>query len=362
MIPIGKPFISKESIKYINETLSSGWISSLGKYIDKCIDFMKEKFNYKYILLTANGTCSNHLLSLCVKYKFGLKNIICPNNSYIAAYTQFIKEGFNLLPIDCDIDTWNADYNRYYINNSDDIILIVHNISSTVNIFDIKKNYPNNIIIEDACEGFLSKYSEKYVGIESLMTTLSFYANKNVTSGGEGGAFITIDEELYNYAFDLHGQGGTNKKYVSKYPGYNYRMTNIQAAFLLGQFENLNYIIERKGEIFNYYKEELKEIEEIKFQELENNTESSNWLFGIRVIGSNYSFAEEFFRNNNIETRPVFPPITYHPFLDYISCNTTFASIIYKECILLPSFVDITKEEQNYIVKVVKNYLKEIKQ
>ena len=97
MIQVGKPFIPKESITYVNDALESGWVSSLGKYIDKCTDFLKEKFGYKYVLLTSNGTCSNHLMVKCLQYRYINKNIFCPNNVYVAAWNPFLQEKYHKL-------------------------------------------------------------------------------------------------------------------------------------------------------------------------------------------------------------------------------------------------------------------------
>lgn len=360
MINVAEPYINKKSIEYVNEALSSGWISSLGKYIDKCIDFMKEKFNYKYILLTSNGTCSNHLMVKCLQHRYTQKRVICPNNVYVAAWNPFLQEDYHRLRfIDCDIDTWNADYNGCLVY-PDDIILVVHNLGNIIDVQKLRKA-SRCLIVEDNCEGFLGKYNGMWSGSDSIMSTVSFYANKNITCG-EGGAFITQDEDIYNYAKCICGQGVSDKKFIHKYLGYNYRMTNIQAALLLGQLEDIDYIIERKRDIFYQYILKLGAIDGVNLQMAESNAvEISHWMFGIRINGSEYDKAKKWFDGVGIETRPMFYPVNYHPYLKNSFSNTTCAEILSKECVILPSYVGLTKEQLDYVVKGIKIYVNKVR-
>ena len=114
--------------------------------------------------------------------------------------------------------------------------MIVHNIGNVIDVPMLKNRFPNTIFIEDNCEGFLGKYGDKYTGTDSFASSISFFGNKTLTSG-EGGAFITNDCDVFEYINKIKSQGQSNEKFIHDVLGYNYRMTNVQAAILLGQLE-----------------------------------------------------------------------------------------------------------------------------
>jgi perosamine synthetase len=271
MIPIYKPYLNKESLKYAHDALDSTWVSSHGKYLNIVSDKLKELNNSKHVILTSNGTTATHLMSIGLKYKRPtVKNIIVPNNVYIAAWNSFkIKPDYNLIPLDCDLDTWNTNYDDIWqhlecderlhqkdiidyldgvarYNSNDTAFLIVHNIGNIVDVPKLKRKYSDYIFVEDNCEGFLGKYGEKPSGSESLMSSVSFFGNKTITSG-EGGAIFTDDENVYNHLNSVKSHGMTEFKFVFDKLVYNYRITNVQAAILLGQIESINTIKEKKS-------------------------------------------------------------------------------------------------------------------
>jgi len=358
-IPIYQPYLPKKSLKYAHEAIDSGWISSLGKYKNLCEEKLKEMFGYKYLLLVNNGTAAIHLVSKCLKYRYPhIERVIVPNNIYCAGWNAFLYDkDFKLFCSKIDIDTWNIKLESV---RQCDAILIVHNLGNIFNVPKLKREI-NNVIVEDNCEGLGGKYEGFYSGTKSICSSLSFFANKNITCG-EGGAFCTEDEELYDYANLVHGQGQSKKRYIHSILGYNFRMTNIQAALLLGQLEIFDEIMKRKQEIFNYYREELLKVEEVKIQKIEDNTSPSNWMFGIRIPGEDgYTEIEKYFNDKGIETRPLFYPIDYHAhlwsnsFVD-IDKNDRLPSILSDECFMIPSYPELTKNDQKYIIETIKNY------
>lgn len=196
----------------------------------------------------------------------------------------------------------------------------------------------------------------------SHASAISFFGNKNITSG-EGGAFITNDENSYLFAKCVHGQGQSDKRFVHKELGYNYRMTNIQAAILFGQLEVLPDILDMKKEVFDNYRVALNSREDVIIQKQAPNTEHSNWMFGIRVPGNeSYAKVESYFKNNDIEVRPMFYPISAHTHLvnncvvSYGDCSN--AETINRECFILPSYPELTIEEQTNIIRVLNEYIK----
>ena len=308
--------------------------------------------------MTNNGTSATHLVSKALNFKYPqINKIFVPNNVYVAAWNSFLYDKkFNLIPIDADIYSWNINLKKIKTND-ESAILLVHNLGNIIN----PKNVEGSVIVEDNCEGFLGKYNENFSGTNCLASSVSFFGNKNITSG-EGGAFITNDEDCFLYANKVQGQGQSKERYIHDELGYNYRMTNIQAAILYGQLEYLEEIQEKKKNIFNFYKKELTKNERIKIQTEEKDTVPSNWMMGIRIIGNeNFNKINMFMKNKKIDIRPMFYPMSTHKHLKKYAWgrDETVAKILSKECLILPSYPDLTKEEQKYIINCINEFTNE---
>ena len=248
MIPIYQPYFTQKNLEHAHKAIDSGWISSQGEYLDLSKNKLKELLGCKRLILTNNGTTATHLLALALKYKHPhITKIIVPNNVYVAAWNSFLfDKNYELIPIDSDLNTWNFDITKIKsLIDENTAILVVHNIGNIVNVPKLKIEFPNTVILEDNCEGFLGKYGDKYTGTESFASSISFFGNKIITSG-EGGAFITNDDDVFEYINKVKSQGQSNEKFIHDVLGYNYRMTNIQAAILYGQLDSLNEIKEKK--------------------------------------------------------------------------------------------------------------------
>jgi dTDP-4-amino-4,6-dideoxygalactose transaminase len=143
-------------------------------------------------------------------------------------------------------------------------------------------------------------------------------------------------------------------------------MTNLAAAVLLSQLEEVNTIQEKKLELFEFYRKQLSDVECVKFQQTENTCTSSNWMFGIRLSGRSYNNAQTFFNANNIDVRPMFYPISEQPYMrQYIEQgivrvqDETNAKVLNTEIVILPSYPDLTKTERQHIIDTVKAFTKE---
>lgn len=365
MIPIYQPYLPESSLEYAHDAIDSTWISSQGKYKEKVVEKLKELLGVKYILLLNSGTAASHLLSRALMNFYpSIKNIIVPNNVYVAAWNGFLFDNYyKLIPIDSNIHTWSMDFiklpDKVDINTT--AFLAVHNVCGVVNVPQIKRKYENIIVVEDACEGFLGKYEEKNVGTDSLCSALSFFGNKNITCG-EGGALLTNNKDLYDFVNKLHGQGQSNIRYIHDELGYNYRMTNIQAAVLYGQLEILPEIIEMKQKVFDTYREMISTIPFVEIQSTELNTKSPNWMMGIRILDNPYGYnhVEEFFKENGVEVRPMFYPMSSHKYIDkYINnpYNEVISPILSKECLMLPSYPELKYEDIEKICDVLRSYI-----
>jgi len=369
-IPVSKLYIPEASKKYAYDAIDSTWISPSGKYGPMAVEMLRDILGIKYVILTNSGTSALHLVSKCLAHKHPRRiKLIVPNNVYVSCWNCFIyDDNFLLLPIDSDLDTWNFNITEHEntINYWSQSILVVHNYGNIINVPDLKRRFPNVPIVEDNCEGFGGKYEGKEAGTEALCSSISFSRSKTFTTG-EGGAFITNDEESYNLAYKLHNRATTSRKFIHDELGYNYEITNIAAALLCGQLENYDGLLNRKHEISQIYRNKLKDLEFVHFQKSDPNTSPSDWLFGLRIDNTpSYEVTEKFYLDNSIEVRPMFYPITVHKhlkkFINVHSPNITNATKLNNESVILPSFYEISDEELNYVVEVTKRFHDSVQQ
>lgn len=363
MIPIYKPYLPSASLRFAHEAIDSTWISSRGKYIPLLREKLQELLGVKYVLPLNNGTSACHLLAKALHAKYNVNHIIVPNNVYAAAWNAFLFDNqYVMTPVDADLNTWNVDLDsldQAIKRNPKAAVLVVHNVGNIINVAELQRSYPETVFVEDNCEGFLGTYDGRYTGTASFASAVSFFGNKNITSG-EGGAFITNDEETYHYANCIQNQGQSERRFVHDELGYNYRMTNIQAALLYGQLEVLPEIMDMKTIVFRRYWEALKDREDIVYQTEEYNTQHSMWMFGIRIPGhANYEQTEAFFKQQGIEIRPMFYAIDEHKHIRHrVSGVYHIAKQLNRECIILPSYPELTREEQQHILCTLDTYVR----
>ena len=371
MIPIYQPFLPPGSLEYAKDALDSTWISSHGKYIDLATEKLQEILGIKHVLLVNNGTAAVHLLSRAVGYRYPqIYKLIIPNNVYVAAINGFIFDRrFMFKPCDADLLTWNYNLDLLeklidWENDGHVGVLVVHNLGNIINVPRLARKYPNVVFVEDNCEGLFGTYEGQQSGTACFASAISFFGNKNITCG-EGGAFITNDTDIFEYVKCLHGQGQSSKKFVHNELGYNYRMTNIQAAILLGQIELINEIKQKKLEIFEKYRKAIHGRDDVFCQKSEEDTNPANWMFGVRITksNSNYEYAEKFFNDNGIEIRPMFYPLSTHKHLfneiRILPSKEDIAVKLNQECFILPSHPNLTKDEVQHILNTLFVYLLE---
>jgi perosamine synthetase len=367
MINIYEPNIKKYSEKAI-EAINSGWISNHGEYINLSTKKLNDFFNIKHSILLSNGTCATHCLFLAIKYKYPeIKKIYVPNNAYVAAWNSALM-AYNIEQLEVmkmNLDTWNIETDEKYIQTLDknSAVLIVHNLGNIINVPRLKKIRPDLIFVEDNCEGLFGKYNGIYSGTSDdiFCASISFYGNKIITTG-EGGAFLTNHQDIYEYIKKVYSQGMSSVRYLHDVHAYNYRMTNIQAAFLYEQLNDIENILSNKKQIFDNYEtlfEPLIIAGKIALFKKEDNTENAHWIFAIRIIGNNKSIEEttEFFKIHNVDIRPFFYPINKHEHLTNIENNDEISLLLNKEIIMIPSSPTITMDEQKQVVDVVKMFL-----
>jgi len=361
MIPIYSPYLNKKTKDYGKEAIDSGWISSHGEFLERARDEIKKIYPKHKIILTNSGTSAMHLASLALQRKFPhIKKIIVANNVYVAAWNSFIYDNkYELIPVDADINTWNFDLSKIsqHIDNRT-CILATHNIGNIINVPKLQEEFPDTPIIEDNCEGFLGSYRGCQSGSESFASAVSFFANKTITSG-EGGLFVTKDKDIFEYINSVKNQGQSNTRYLHNHLGYNYRMTNLQAALLTGQLESRQEILHKKKEIFEAYFKHLTH-PKIFFQSTQADTTHSNWMLGVRFSGFNEEKRKRLqfhLQQNGIDTREMFYPIGCHKHLKDMQGEQCNASVLRAECLVLPSYPDLRGSQVELISENILSFV-----
>jgi perosamine synthetase len=355
MIGIYEPNINPY-IKSAIDALNSGWISNYGKYIQLSSDKLKEICNVKYSILMSNGTVATESLLLSIKFKHPeVTDIYISDHLFISPYNcilrHFNKENIHILPV--NKDTMNLEISEEILNiiKPNSCVFIVHNLGGITNVEELSRKRKDLIIIEDNCEGFLGEYEGKQTGSSknTLCSAISFYANKNITSG-EGGAYLTNDKELYDYISKVYSHGMTSTRYIHDTNAWNFRMTNVQAALLYEQLCDINTIVNYKKNIFDTYNTLIDPHKnKILKLKIDSNCKSSCWMYVVKVITSKtYNQVEKEIKELGVEIRPMFYSVINHPHLQGIDIE--HIKKIEDNIIMLPSSPLITLEEQKKVI------------
>lgn len=346
------------------DALESGWISSIGPYIDKSTHLLEKILgNGSRVILVNNGTSACHLMFLALK-KFHpeIKTIYMPDRVYVAVWNTALYEYKieNLRVLPWNPNSWNQDMNLDKLELGAAVV-IVHNLGNIIDVEAIKKERPDLTLLEDNCEGFMGMYNDKYTGSSDavLCSTASFFGNKNITCG-EGGAIITHDDDVYNFLKMSHNQGNTKERYVHGVIGYNYRMTNIQAAFLYDQFNKWNEIINAKKHVFETYNKCRSKskilLDFTSLPEVTDTTVHANWMYALKIkTNFEYEAIRKYFESEDIETRPFFYPINRHHHLSTIECQKVDTSY---QIVMFPSYPKLKEREIAYIMETLQGLLK----
>ena len=361
MIRIYEPYKISNSIQRVSESLLNSDLTMGRKDYQEVCSRISSLHNGLQAVPVFNGTCATHLTYKALKLKLqNIKKVVVPNNVYVAAWNSILFDGDNveLVPVDCDLDTWCVDTNKLTstiksMDPSETGIMIVHNVGGIVDVPKLQSLNPGFTFIEDNCEGFLGTYDGKPSGTASLASSLSFYANKIITCA-EGGALILNFEGSGDEVYRYHCQGQTNDRYVHDMIAHNYRMTNIQASILLGQLDIIDEIKKEKARVREFYRRELSS--HFTFQKEEEGTTHSGWMVAVRIPGFNYH-KEIDDSKLGFETRPMFYPMSKHLHLKRFANpdDEKVASVLSQEVFMIPSHPALGEKELDLIIQKLNN-------
>ncbi len=366
-INVSEPKLSNKTKDYVLDCIKTEWISSSGSYLESFEKEWAKYCNMKYAVSVTSGTAALIVALKALNLKPG-DEVIMPSFTIISCALAIIEAGGKPVLADCDLDTWciKTDEIKKKISSRTKAILIVHMFGHPANMDEIKEIIKNKKIdiIEDAAESHGSKFKNKVVGSFGKISCFSFYVNKLITTG-EGGMALTNDMSLYNKMKNLRNLAfNKTRRFSHNEIGYNYRMTNIQAAIGLSQLEKITEHIKIKRQNTLLYNKILTSYDlPISLPSEKQWAKSTFWMYGI-VLKNKKMTAKTLSRklfDNKIETRPLFLGMHEQPIFKKMNLfnsdsypNTEYLS---KYGLYLPSGLRLNKSKIELICKTLKSIL-----
>ena len=366
-IPVSEPNLCGNEEAYVLDCLKSTWISSRGVYIDRFERLFAEYVDVKHAITASNGTTALHLTMRALGIGPG-DQVIVPTLTYVASANVVLYVGAEPVFVDCDPTYWDMTVKEVEeaITPRTKAVMAVHLYGSPVDMGPIRELCRKHKItlIEDAAEALGTEDSGMKAGALGTLAAFSFFGNKTITTG-EGGMITTNDDGLAQRIRQLKDQGQPpDRRYWHDIVGYNYRMTNLQAAIGLAQLENINSFVSKKRENAALYQHYLS-APEIQHSIEKPGTTHSYWMYSVLLQGQLGKYRDELMerlRNKGVETRPFFHPMHTLP----IFCSNTELSFPVAENVSarginLPSSTKITEEDVVYVCEAVQETLEELK-
>ncbi|VBB08531.1 degt/dnrj/eryc1/strs aminotransferase [Lucifera butyrica] len=355
-LPIAQPKLNGNEMMYVMDCLETNWISSKGKYIELFEKQFAQYMNVAHAVTTSNGTTALHLSLLAFGVAPG-DEVIVPTLTFVATANAVRYCGATPVFADAEGETWNIDPQAIEakITPRTKGIIAVHLYGHPADmdpIMDIARRY-GLFVVEDTAEAHGAEYKGRKVGTIGDVGAFSLYGNKIITTG-EGGMITTNNAALAAKIMLLKGQGmDPERRYWHPVIGYNYRMTNIQAAIGLGQLEKIDWHIENRLRVARLYRERLSSFRELTLPAKKPWAKNVYWLFTVLLNTDKISrdCVTARLATAGIETRPVFYPV--HMLPPYVrserSAGFPVAERISRSGFNLPTYADLTEAEVAYI-------------
>lgn len=348
--PVSQPDLSGKEKEYVNEALESGWISSAGKYVQE----FEKLFAHKHVgtdLRPARGVaCSSGTNGLILALRaLGVKagdEVIVPEFTMVASAWAVSMCGANPVFVDCTFEGLiDPAKIEAAITEKTKAIMPVHIYGRQCDmdkIMTIAHDYGLRVV-EDSCEAH-------GVAIRGDIAVYSLYGNKIITAG-EGGICITKDSYLADQMEHLRGMAfEKNHTFLHKKLGYNFRMTNLQAAVALAQTERLEEFLEKRRQIEEWYNEGLKDLG------ITRPSRKVLWMYDISVSMHDREDLRAFLESKGIETRLFFKPMSMQPMYFNPEYMRTVAYKLSLEGFYLPTYTSLQKEDVEYICGAIKEF------
>jgi dTDP-4-amino-4,6-dideoxygalactose transaminase len=372
-IPFNKPFIVGKELYYIAQSVLSGKIAGDGLYTEKCHTLLESTFGAKKVLLTHSCTAALEMAAILCGIEKG-DEVILPSFTFVSTANAFYLRGAKLVFTDIRSDTLNMDEAliERHINDDTKVILPVHYAGVACDmdsIIDIAQKH-HLYIVEDAAQGVYSKYKDKFLGTIGDIGVYSFHETKNFISG-EGGAIVINNDRFIERAEIIREKGTNRSKFfrgeVDKYTwvdiGSSYLPSDILAAFLYAQLENMEKINVRRKELHDFYSRELIPLVndgKLRLPYLANECQSNYHLFYIILEDENIRNA----LMDHLKSKGILAVFHYIPLhlspvgrsMGYTRGLLPVTESMSGRLLRLPFYYELKPDEQEKIVKAIKGF------
>ncbi len=366
-IPVNEPLLNGNEKKYLCECIDTGWISSEGPFVNKLEKEFSSYTGQKYGNCVSNGSVALELAIRAMKEVYNWQKndeIILPSFTIISSAQGIVYNKLKPVFVDSETLTWNMDTSKIeeLITPKTKAIMAIHIYGLPCDmrpIFELAEKY-NLKIIEDAAQAHGQNYLDKKCGGMSDISTFSFYANKHITAG-EGGMVMTSSDELNEKIKYYRNLCFSKQRFVHEELGWNFRMSNIQAAVAYAQFEQLEFFIEKKKKMGAIYNEAFKNLPVQLPCEKTDYSENNYWTYGI-VLNDDVKFdakeAIEKLSNLKIGTRPFFYPLHKQPVFEKMGLTDKIirpvSGKLYERGFYIPSGLGLSENQQEIVIENLK--------
>ncbi len=369
-ILLASPHMSDEGFEkeYIKEAFDTNWIAPLGENVDKFEEEIANYANIESATALSAGTAAIHMALKALDVKRG-DIVFCQSLTFSATANPIIYQNATPVFIDSEDETWNMDpkalekaFEKY---PNPKAVLVVNLYGTPAKLDEIleickKHNIP---VIEDAAESLGATLNDKQTGTFGEFGIYSFNGNKIITTSGGGMLVSNNAEKIKKVRFWSTQSREPERHYEHKEIGYNYRMSNICAGIGRGQLKVLDKRIEKKTKIYETYQKLFKDIPEIKMQPYLEKSKPNHWLSAILLDENSKIKPLDIIvalEKENIESRPIWKPMHLQPVFENCDFITTAkqgsnSQDIFERGVCLPSDTKMTEEEQEKVIKIIKN-------
>ena len=358
--PISKPSITELEERYVTDAVRSGWVSSIGEYVNRFENGFADYCGVSHAVTVSNGTAAIHLALMALDIGIG-DEVIIPDLSFIATANAVIMAGAR--PVFCDVESETLCIDpkciEVLITPKTKAIMPVHlygHPSDMKTIMAIAEKH-QLYVIEDAAEAHGASIDSKRVGGFGDCATFSFYGNKNMTTG-EGGMITSNNKDLIDRCSVLrdHAMSAT-KRYWHNELGFNYRLTNLQSALGCAQLERAAELLDARKSIFELYQECLGSVSGLSINRTKTGMTNSYWMICLEIEGLNEASRDILMfklKSRGIDTRPYFYPMSSMPHLEiYTLSDTPVTKKISDKGLNLPTYIGLKKADIDYICQQV---------
>jgi perosamine synthetase len=377
-IPLSIPYLKGREWRYVKQTLDTAWVSSAGPFVNRFEDAVAQYLGRKHAVACSSGTAALHTALMAARVGMD-EEVVLPALTFAAPAFAVRYTGAFPVFIDVDPDYWQIDVSKLrdfllkechrvrgklinaHTKRTVRAIIPVHLLGHPVDmsaIMKVAKDF-GLLVIEDAAESLGAEYKDQKVGSQADIACLSFNGNKIITAGG-GGMISTDNRQFAERARYLTTQAKDDPiEYIHNEIGYNYRLSNVQAAIGLAQMERLCMHVEKKREIARIYDCELAEIEGIKLPQEAPWARSIFWLYTILVDNKRYDMDRRGLMKKlsgyRIQSRPLWHPLPSLPvFKSCYAYQISVANDLYGEALSLPSSVSLCRTDQRRIAGILR--------